>query len=132
MRSSAAKNATGIIALEQRNGPTQFAGVVFDHRSAPLANVRLSITRTNLAVTTDAEGKFAFEADVPPGKIDLFIDGRNVTNANNQQYPSLHFELNPDFPLGRAMMVSQFCSSWQEREKSIAPLLTPRGRDKWG
>ncbi len=62
--------------------------------SAPLAGVRLSITRTNLAVTTETDGKFAFESDVPPGKLDLFIDGRNVTNSSGQQYPSLHFEFN--------------------------------------
>ncbi len=64
------------------------------HMSAPLAGVRLSITRTNLVVTTDADGKFAFESEVPPGKLDLFIDGRNVSNSDGQQYPSLHFEFN--------------------------------------
>ena len=75
------------------------AGIGYDHRIAPLAGVRLSITRTNLAITTDADGKFAFEADVPPGKLDLFTDSRNVTNRNNQQYPSLHFESRgKDFP----------------------------------
>lgn len=70
------------------------AGIGYNHRSGPLAGVRLSITRTNLVVTTDAEGKFAFESDVPPGKLDLFIDGRNATDSNGQQYPSLHFEFN--------------------------------------
>lgn len=81
-----------VIALQQSIGPTQFVGSVYDHRGSPLLGARLSIARTNLSVTTDSDGRFAFESDVPPGKLDLFVDGRTVTNGNGLQYPSLHFE----------------------------------------
>jgi Bacterial Ig-like domain len=82
-----------VITLEQKEGPTQFTGRVYDHLSAPLAGVRLSIGKTNLSATTSADGSFTFESEVPSGKLDLFVDGRAVTNAKGQQYPSLHFEV---------------------------------------
>ena len=81
-----------IVVLEQGDGPTQFAGIVLDHKGTPLPGVRLSIGRTNLIVTSDADGRFLFESEVPPGKLDLFVDGRGVTTASGQEYPALHFE----------------------------------------
>jgi hypothetical protein len=59
-------------------------------RGAPLPGARISISRTALSATTDAQGRFTFD-DIPAGKIDLFIDGRTV-NLPGVQYPSLHFE----------------------------------------
>ena len=59
----------------------------------------MSIGRTNLNVATDIDGYFSFADQVPPGRIDLFIDGRTVAvgnganpAGNSKQYPSLHFE----------------------------------------
>ena len=63
-----------------------------DHTGKPLQGVRLSISRTSLSATTNANGKFLFNAQVPPGKIDLFVDGRDAPAPANQQYPALHFE----------------------------------------
>jgi hypothetical protein len=80
-----------IVALAPRAGPTRFRGVVLDHDGTPLAGVRLSITRTNLSTTSDAAGAFAFDDQVPAGKIDLFIDGRNV-HVGTKEYPRMHFE----------------------------------------
>ena len=84
-----------ITVLAQQDGPTRFTGKVLDHTGTPLSGVRVSIGRTSLNVATDIDGNFTFADLVPPGRIDLFIDGRTaaVTNAaNNKQYPSLHFE----------------------------------------
>jgi hypothetical protein len=78
--------------LERKSGPTKFRGVVMSHTGKPLAGVRLTISRTNLSVTSDATGKFEFTSQVPPGKIDLFVDGRTVTPIPNVEYPALHFE----------------------------------------
>jgi hypothetical protein len=50
--------------------------------------------RTALSATTDNKGAFQIDS-VPPGRIDLFIDGRTVNPSNDParaQYPSLHFE----------------------------------------
>ena len=80
-----------IISLPPSGGPTGFGGIVLDHKGTPLPGVRLSIGRTNLSATTGADGTFVFEADVPPGKLDLFVDGRFVSSSSGQQYPSLHF-----------------------------------------
>lgn len=44
-----------------------------------------------MSVTSDTNGQFAF-ADVPPGKLDLFVDGRTAI-IQNQQFPALHFEV---------------------------------------
>jgi len=81
-----------LIVLERKTGPTQFSGIVMDHTGKPLSGVRLSISRTSLSVTSNAQGKFIFTDQVPPGKIDLFVDGRDAPAAANQQYPALHFE----------------------------------------
>lgn len=81
-----------LIVLERKSGATQFSGVVMDHTGKPLSGVRLSISRTNLVSTSDKEGKFLFSSQVPPGKIDLFVDGRNATAPANTEYPALHFE----------------------------------------
>jgi len=78
--------------LERKSGPTKFRGVVMNHTGKPLAGVRFSIARTNLSATSDSNGKFEFADQVPPGKIDLFVDGRTVTPAPNIEYPALHFE----------------------------------------
>jgi hypothetical protein len=77
-------------ALEAKDGPTQFSGVVMNDKGQPLPGARMSIGRTALSTTVDDNGHFAFD-DVPPGKIDLFVDGRTV-NLSGQQYPALHFE----------------------------------------
>jgi large repetitive protein len=100
-----------IAVLQQSDGPTQFTGKILDHTGKPLQGVRITISRTPLSVTTDASGNFTFLQDVPPGKLDLFVDGRavtgttplpntpgsttNPTNSNSSptQYPSLHFEV---------------------------------------
>jgi hypothetical protein len=58
-----------------------------NHTGKPLAGVRLSIASTNLSATSDNSGKFEFSDQVPPGKIDLFVDGRTVN-------PSLRPTLN--------------------------------------
>jgi hypothetical protein len=81
-----------IVALKQRDGPTQFTGKVLDHTGVPIPGVRLSIGRTNLSTTSDQTGAFRFDSDVPPGRIDLFIDGRTAQVAG-KKYPSLHFEV---------------------------------------
>lgn len=80
-----------INVLQQQDGPTRFSGKVLSHTGAPLAGVRLSIGRTALSATTDDTGFFTFDSQVPPGKLDLFIDGRTA-NVQTGQYPALHFE----------------------------------------
>jgi len=85
-----------LMVLPVTNAPTRFSGVVLDHAGVPLAGVQVSVSRTALSTTTDADGKFRFEAQVPVGKIDLHIDGTNLTvTRGNQvlQYPGLHFEV---------------------------------------
>lgn len=77
-------------ALRATDGATQFSGTLQNDRGEPLPGARMSIGRTNLSVATDAQGRFLFD-DVPPGKIDLFVDGRTV-NLPGVQYPALHFE----------------------------------------
>lgn len=84
-----------LISLAPADGPTGLSGVVLSHDGRPLANVRLSIGRTQLTQISDAAGRFQFEDLVPPGKVDLFVDGRDVQVAGNDQtieYPALHFE----------------------------------------
>ncbi len=72
--------------------PTRFGGNVLDHNGTPLAGVQLSIGRTSLSVSSDAQGRFSFEGQVPVGKIDLFVDGRDVATTPGTEYPALHFE----------------------------------------
>lgn len=77
--------------LPQQDGPTRFSGKVLSHNGEPLPGVRMSIGRTALSTTTDDTGYFTFDGQVPPGKLDLFIDGRTA-NVQTNQYPALHFE----------------------------------------
>ncbi|AVP96150.1 hypothetical protein C7S18_02605 [Ahniella affigens] len=81
-----------IVAEAPQSGATGFSGVVMDHTGTPLSDVRVSITRTNLTTLTDALGRFAFESDVPAGKIDLQLDGRLTPAPAGQEFPNLHFE----------------------------------------
>jgi hypothetical protein len=76
--------------LAVQDGPTGFSGVVMNDKGLPLRGARVSIGRTALSATVDDKGLFSFP-DVPPGKVDLFIDGRTV-DLQGQQYPALHFE----------------------------------------
>jgi hypothetical protein len=94
-------------AKEAKDGPASFKGYVYDDKSRPLANVKVSIGRTASVSTTDANGLFQLD-NIPPGRIDLFVDGRTVNpitagnpqtagnlqanDAAKPQYPSLHFE----------------------------------------
>jgi hypothetical protein len=77
--------------LRQQDGPTRFSGKVLSHSGQPLPGVRVSIGRTSLSATADDSGYFTFPGQVPPGKLDLFIDGRTA-NVQTSQYPALHFE----------------------------------------
>jgi hypothetical protein len=81
-----------VTSLAASNQPTGFSGIVLNDRNQPLAGVTLSIGRTPLTVTADAQGKFTFDANVPAGKIDLFVDGRTATGLS-EIYPALHFEV---------------------------------------
>ena len=84
-----------IINEARSDGPTQFTGVVLDHTGAPLPGIRLSIDRTPLNTISDEDGRFLFASGVPAGKIDLFIDGRDVQgelNGEAIEYPAMHFE----------------------------------------
>jgi len=84
-----------IISLNPSDETTKFSGTVLDHTGVPLSGVRLSIGRTNFNTISDAEGYFSFSGNIPLGKIDLFIDGRetHVTiNGVEYEYPALHFE----------------------------------------
>ncbi|MDQ1832632.1 hypothetical protein [Massilia scottii] len=80
-----------ISVLQQQDGPTRFSGKVLGPTGQPLPGVRVSIGRTSLSTTADETGYFSFDGQVPPGKLDLFIDGRTA-NVQTGQYPSLHFE----------------------------------------
>ena len=84
-----------LIVLERQDAPTRLVGKVLDHSGTPLAGVRLSIGRTMLSVLSDEEGYFEFAGQVPPGKVDLFVDGRDVRFSRDgtiHEYPALHFE----------------------------------------
>lgn len=81
-----------LIVLARSEGETGFSGIVMDHSGVPLEGVRLSISRTSLSTSTDADGRFRFESAVPAGKIDLHVDGRMATAPEGREYPSLHFE----------------------------------------
>jgi large repetitive protein len=77
-----------------QDGPTTFSGYVYDDKGQVLSGVKFSIGRTNLISTSDETGRYVLE-NVPPGRIDLFVDGRTVNPTNDPakpQYPSLHFE----------------------------------------
>lgn len=80
-----------ISVLRQQDGPTSFSGKVLSHTGQALAGVRVSLGRTSLVSTTDSEGNFSFDSQVPAGKLDLFIDGRTA-NVQTNQFPALHFE----------------------------------------
>lgn len=84
-----------IMVLERRDGPTGFAGTVLDHTGAPIEGVQLSIGGTALSTVSDAVGRFRFDDQVPTGKIELFVDGRQIETTQNGQlvrYPALSFE----------------------------------------
>jgi large repetitive protein len=84
-------NAVYVIqALAPQDGPTAFVGRIFTDKNKPLPGVRVSIGRTSLSSTTDDLGHFRID-NVPPGRVDLFIDGR-TSSFQNQIWPSLHFE----------------------------------------
>jgi len=81
--------------LAAQDGPTSLSGIVMDHSGSPLANIRLSIARTPLSVLSNEAGYFEFPSQVPAGKIDLFVDGREVRfqrGGAQFEYPALHFE----------------------------------------
>ncbi|AVP95699.1 hypothetical protein C7S18_00150 [Ahniella affigens] len=85
-----------LMSLQRSNGPTGLGGTVMDHDGTPIAGVRLSIDRTPLSVLSAADGSFRFADQVPPGKIDLFVDGRLVQFSRGgvaHEYPALHFEM---------------------------------------
>lgn len=84
-----------LLVLERTNGPTGFSGVVLDHSGKPLQGVRLTISRTPLSTLSGSDGRFVFDDQVPPGKIDLDVDGRPLIvrqGASTLEYPRLHFE----------------------------------------
>lgn len=84
-----------IIVLQRQNQATSLNGVVMDHVGIPIEGIQFSIARTNLTALSDSDGFFEFPSQVPTGKIDLFVDGRNVQvqqNGKTIEYPALHFE----------------------------------------
>jgi large repetitive protein len=84
-------NATYVIQVrEARDGPTNFRGFVYTDKGEPLPGVRLSAGRTSVVATTDETGAFEL-SNLPPGRIDLFVDGRTSSHLG-QTWPSLHFE----------------------------------------
>lgn len=83
-----------IRAKKASDGPASFGGFVYSDKGVPLEGVKVSIGRTPLLATTDDKGYFEI-GNVPPGRIDLFVDGRAVNPSNDPskpQWPSLHFE----------------------------------------
>ncbi|MDO8276698.1 MAG: hypothetical protein Q7T63_01075, partial [Burkholderiaceae bacterium] len=86
-------NQRGLIKGRDGERP-RFGGIIYTDKGAPLAGVKVSIARTALLATSDAQGRFLID-NVPPGRIDLFVDGRTVNPQNDParaQWPSLHFE----------------------------------------
>lgn len=81
-----------LVTVAATGGPTRFAGSVLDHTGHPIANAQVSIGRTSLVQSTDAAGKFLIIGEIPEGRIDLFVDGRNAPAPPGSQFPSLHFE----------------------------------------
>ncbi|MDN3543001.1 hypothetical protein QWZ02_00915 [Kinneretia asaccharophila] len=83
-----------IRAKKASDGPATFGGFIYSDKGAPIEGVKVSIGRTPLLATSDDKGYFEI-GNVPPGRIDLFIDGRAVNPSNDPakpQWPSLHFE----------------------------------------
>lgn len=87
------RTAFQINVLPRNSGETSFTGVVLDHVGTPVEGVRLSIGRTSMSTMTDQHGRFLFDGQVPAGRIDLFVDGRDVdAGSATAEYPALHFE----------------------------------------
>ncbi|MFG6490501.1 PKD domain-containing protein [Roseateles sp. BYS78W] len=83
-----------IRAKQSGEGPTTFSGFIYSDKGQPLQGAKVSIGRTALLATSDDKGYFEI-ANVPAGRIDLFVDGRAVNPGNDPtrpQWPSLHFE----------------------------------------
>lgn len=77
-----------------QDGPASFIGTLYSDKGAAISGARISLGRTALSATTDEAGNFVLN-NVPPGRVDLFVDGRTVNPQNDParpQYPSLHFE----------------------------------------
>lgn len=84
-------NATFHVQVkEPRDGPTTFKGFIYTDKGEPLPGIRISVARTSLSSTTDEKGAFVLTG-LPPGRIDLFVDGRTTT-YQGKTWPSLHFE----------------------------------------
>lgn len=75
---------------EARDGATRFRGFIYTDKGEPLPGVRISAGRTSVVATTDDTGAFVLD-NLPPGRIDLFVDGRTSSHLG-QVWPSLHFE----------------------------------------
>ncbi len=89
------KATFNIIALKRLNGPTSLTGIAMDHTGTPLAGIQFSIARTQLTAISGSDGYFEFPSQVPTGKINLYVDGRNVQaqqGSETVEYPALHFE----------------------------------------
>lgn len=86
-----AGNAQYVIQVrEARDGTTRFRGFVYTDKGEPLPGVRISVGRTSVVSTTDESGAFVLD-NLPPGRVDLFVDGRTSSHLG-QVWPSLHFE----------------------------------------
>lgn len=84
-------NAQYLIQVrEARDGTTRFRGFVYTDKGEPLPGVRISVGRTSVVSTTDEGGAFVLD-NLPPGRVDLFVDGRTSSHLG-QVWPSLHFE----------------------------------------
>lgn len=84
-------NAQYVIQVrEARDGTTRFRGFVYTDKGEPLPGVRISVGRTSVVSTTDESGAFVLD-NLPPGRVDLFVDGRTSSHLG-QVWPSLHFE----------------------------------------
>jgi large repetitive protein len=56
-----------------------YGSIVYTDKGKPLRGARISVGRTALAAITDDKGAFQLD-NIPPGRIDLFIDGRTTSH----------------------------------------------------